>query len=438
MDAPRTTEHAGTVTDGTKGCARRATFRAMAEPKVLVIVLAGGEGKRMLPLTQDRAKPAVPFGGNYRIIDFALSNFANARYLKIVVLTQYKSHSLDRHISQTWRFSTLLGNYVTPVPAQMRRGPYWFAGSADAIYQNLNLISDEDPDIVCVFGADHIYRMDPRQMVERHVESDAGVTVAAIPVSYEDAKAFGVIESSASGEIIAFHEKVADPPTMPGDTTRCLASMGNYVFNTKTLIDIVSPTGDDGQRTDLGGDIIPALTAAGVAHVYDFSTNKVPGQDDREKGYWRDVGTLDSYYDANMDLLAPVPVFNLYNDEWPVYTSHHSLPPAKISRGHGGEPSNVDGSLLCPGSIVSGAHVERSIVGPQVFVDHDAHVTDSILFPGVRIGVGARLHRCIIDKNVAIPPWTRIGLEPEEDAKNYTISDRGIVVIEKDRKLLAP
>ena len=408
-----------------------------AEPKVLVIVLAGGEGKRMLPLTQDRAKPAVPFGGSYRIIDFALSNFANSRYLKIVVLTQYKSHSLDRHISQTWRFSTLLGNYVTPVPAQMRRGPFWFSGSADAIYQNLNLISDENPDYVAVFGADHIYRMDARPMVEHHIDSGAGVTVAAIPVPAHEATQFGVIESSANGEILAFHEKSPNPPSMPGDSTRCLASMGNYVFTTKTLIDIVTPTGEDNQITDLGGHVIPALTTQGVAHVYDFSTNVVPGQDEREKGYWRDVGTLDSYYEANMDLLAPVPVFNLYNDAWPVYTSHDSRPPAKVSRGRGGEPTFVDGSLLCQGSIVSGAHVERSIVGPGVYVDHDAHVVDSILFPGVKIGPGARLHRVIVDKNVAVPPGLRIGFDRQADEGLFTVSERGITVIEKDRNLQA-
>ncbi|MEQ1701068.1 MAG: glucose-1-phosphate adenylyltransferase [Ilumatobacteraceae bacterium] len=404
----------------------------MADPKVLVIVLAGGEGKRMLPLTEDRAKPAVPFGGSYRIIDFALSNFANSRYLKIVVLTQYKSHSLDRHISQTWRFSGLLGNYVTPVPAQMRRGPHWFAGSADAIYQNLNLITDEMPDVVCVFGADHIYRMDVSQMVEQHLASAAGVTVAAIPVGYEDAKSFGVIEADDAGKIVAFHEKSPNPPTMLDDPTRCLASMGNYVFNTKTLIDIVSPTGEDDQHTDIGGHIIPALTAQGVAHVYDFSKNVVPGQDDREKGYWRDVGTIDSYYDANMDLLSPVPVFNLYNDQWPVFTSHQPLPPAKISRGAGGEPSYVDGSLLCAGSIVSGAHVERSIASPGVRVHHDAHVTDSLLFPGVTVGSGARINRCIVDKNVKIPSGYRIGFDAEADAARFTISDHGIVVIPKD------
>ncbi len=404
------------------------------EPNVLVIVLAGGEGKRLQPLTNDRAKPAVPFAGTYRLIDFALSNFANAGYLKIVVLTQYKSHSLDRHISQTWRFSTLLDNYVTPVPAQMRRGPYWFQGSADAIYQNLNLIYDERPDIVCVFGADHIYRMDPRQMVDHHLRSGAGVTVAAIPVPRHEATAFGVIESDADGVILDFHEKLADPPTMPGDDSRCLASMGNYVFDTETLVDIVTPNHDEPLK-DMGGDVIPALTREGVARVYDFSTNVVPGQDDRERGYWRDVGTLDMYYDTNMDLIAPVPVFNLYNDQWPVYTYRRPLPPAKVSRGVGGEPSFVDGSLLCQGSIVSGSHVERSIVSPGVFIDHDAHVTDSIIMDGVHIGAGARLKRCIVDKNVVIPDWARIGLDPAADAERFEVSENGIVVVSKGQKI---
>ncbi len=404
----------------------------MAEPKVLVIVLAGGEGKRMLPLTEDRAKPAVPFGGSYRIIDFALSNFANSRYLKIVVLTQYKSHSLDRHISATWRFSSLLGNYVTPVPAQMRRGPHWFAGSADAIYQNLNLIGDEEPDVVCVFGADHIYRMDVRQMVEHHLSTSAGVTVAAIPVSLDAATSFGVIESADGSRIKAFHEKSPNPPTMVGDSTRCLASMGNYVFTTKTLIDIVTPAGQDDAYTDLGAHIIPALTAAGDAHVYDFSTNVVPGQHPREMGYWRDVGTIDSYFDANMDLLLPLPVFDLYNDKWPVFTNHPPLPPAKVSRGENGASSFVDGSLLCAGSIMSGAHFERSIASPGVRVHHGSHVTDSILFPGVRIGAGATVKRCIIDKNVQVPPGTQVGVDHAADAERFTISDHGIVVIEKD------
>ena len=405
----------------------------MADPRVLVIVLAGGEGKRLLPLTNDRAKPAVPFGGSYRLIDFALSNFANAGLLKMVVLTQYKSHSLDRHISQTWRFSTMLGDYVTPVPAQMRRGPFWFSGSADAIYQNLNLISDESPDLVCVFGADHIYRMDPRQMVDHHQEVGAGVTVAAIPVPKVEARDFGVIESADDGRILEFHEKVVEPPTMPGDDTRCLASMGNYVFETQTLIDVVTPR--ESTYTDLGSHVLPALTRAGVAHVYDFSRNIVPGQDDRERGYWRDVGTLDSYFTANMDLIAPLPAFNLYNDAWPVYSYRGAEPPAKVSRGPNFEPSFVDGSLLCQGSIVSGAHVERSIISNGCYVSHDAHVTDSILFPGVHVGSGARLHRCIVDKNVQVPENHRIGYDTDRDREQFTVSESGITVVEKDRKL---
>ena len=305
-------------------------------------------------------------GGSVRrhvpLIDLALSNFANASYLKIVVLAQYKSRSLDRHISQTWRFSAMLDDYITPVPAQMRRGPYWFQGSADAIYQNLNLISDESPDIVAVFGADHIYRIDPRQIVDEHRDSGAGVTVAAIPVPKHEATDFGVIEVDDTGKILQFHEKVADPPTMPGNDQMCLASMGNYVFDTQTLIDVVTPR--ENQYTDLGSHVIPALTSAGVARVYDFSKNVIPGQDDREKGYWRDVGTLDSFFHANMDLIAPVPVFNLYNERWPVYTSRGRFPRPRCRTDRGGEPSFVDGSLLCQGSIVSGSRVERSIVGP--------------------------------------------------------------------------
>ncbi|MFZ8998447.1 MAG: sugar phosphate nucleotidyltransferase, partial [Ilumatobacteraceae bacterium] len=267
-----------------------------------------------------------------------------------------------------------------------------------------------------------------------HCASGAGVTVAAIPVSKREATAFGVIESDAEGRIIAFHEKSSTPPTMPGDPERCLASMGNYVFDTQTLIDIVTPDEREPLR-DMGGDVIPALTQQGVARVYDFSTNVVPGQDERERGYWRDVGTLDMFFETNMDLIAPVPVFNLYNDLWPVFTYRRPLPPAKVSRGLGGEPSFVDGSLLCQGSIVSGSHVERSIVSPGVFVDHDAHVTDSILMEGVHVGVGARLRRCIIDKNVVVPDWTRIGFDVEADRQRYTVTDDGIVVVAKGQRI---
>ena len=406
-----------------------------AEPKVLVIVLAGGEGRRLAPLTADRAKPAVPFGGSYRIIDFVLSNFANARYLKIVVLTQYKSHSLDRHISQTWRFSTLLGNYVTPVPAQMRRGPHWFSGSADAIYQNLNLISDEKPDIVCVFGADHIYHMDPRQMVDEHVDSGAGVTVAAIPVPVEQAHQFGIIDASAEGQIVDFLEKPPDPPTMPGDPTRSLASMGNYVFNTDVLVDIVTPSPDSRTNTDVGGDVIPALTKQGVAHMYDFSTNRVPGQAEHERGYWRDVGTLDAYYDANMDLLMPLPAFSLYNRDWPMYSLQLPLPPAKVGYGRSGEHGRIENSLLGAGTIVSGGVVERSIIGPDVYIDTGAQVTDSIVFSGARICRGARLHRCVVDKNVVVPVGEHVGIDPEHDRERFHMSDAGIVVVPKEHHI---
>jgi glucose-1-phosphate adenylyltransferase len=286
-----------------------------------------------------------------------------------------------------------------------------------------------------VFGADHIYRMDPRQMVHHHVETGAGVTVAAIPVPRHEATAFGVIESDEGGRIVKFHEKVPDPPSMPGNPDRCLASMGNYVFDTKTLVDVVTP----GEHTvsDIGGHVLPLLTEAGVASVYDFSTNIVPGQDERERGYWRDVGTLDAYFEANMDLIAPVPVFNLYNERWPVFTAYEALPPAKISRGPGGEPPFVDASMLCQGSIVSGGHIERSIVGPGAYVDHDAHVTDAIVFPGATIGAGARVRRCIIDKNVNIPPGFRVGFDRDEDASRFALSDRGVVAIEKDRDLRA-
>ena len=404
----------------------------MAEPKVLVMVLAGGEGKRLYPLTADRAKPAVPFGGNYRLVDFVLSNFANARYLQIVVLTQYKSHSLDRHISATWRFSTLLGNYVTPVPAQMRQGPRWFVGSADAIFQNLNLISDERPDIVCVFGADHIYRMDPRQMIEHHRSVGAGVTVAGIPTSIEEARDFGVMEVEGD-RIKAFHEKAANPPTMPNRPDMCLASMGNYVFDTEVLVETVTKdAADETSKHDLGANIIPNLTGEGRAAWYDFDLNVIPGQHPQGRGYWRDVGTLDAYYAANMDLIAPAPAFDLYNMKWPVFAGTSPLPPAKLVQGPSWSPGSAVSSLLCQGTIVSGGHVDRSIISPGVYVDDHSVVTDSILMPEVRVGASAIVRRSIVDKGVQIPEFAQIGVDLEVDrARGFTISDGGVVVIPK-------
>ncbi len=401
-------------------------------PKVLVMVLAGGEGKRLMPLTLDRAKPAVPFGGTYRLVDFVLSNFANANYLKMVVLTQYKSHSLDRHISATWQFSNLLGNYVTPVPAQMRRGPRWFVGSADAIFQNFNLISDEMPDIVCVFGADHIYRMDPRQMVHAHRDMGGGVTVAAIPVPVHEASEFGIMEVKGD-KIVQFHEKPTDPPRMPGRSDMALASMGNYVFDTEVLLDAISEDADDeNSKHDLGGNIIPNLTKAGIANWYDFNTNNIPGMTEKGRGYWRDVGTLDAYYHANMDLISPDPVFDLYNQQWPVYTTQSPLPPAKLVQGSSWAPGTASASLLCQGAIVSGGHVERSIVSPGVFVDDGAVVHDSIVMHGANIGPRAIIRRAIIDKNVIVPPGVQIGVNHAHDLeRGFTISDEGVVVVSK-------
>ena len=307
----------------------------MAAPvRVLGIVLAGGEGKRLWPLTADRAKPAVPFGGNYRLIDFVLSNMVNAGFLRICVLTQYKSHSLDRHITQTWRMSTVLGNYITPVPAQQRLGPRWYTGSADAILQSMNLITDDRPDHIVVFGADHVYRMDPKQMLDQHVDSGAGVTVAGIRVPRESADQFGVIDASADGRVLQFLEKPADPPGLPDDPGCSFASMGNYIFTTEALVEALRADAEDPTSVhDMGGSIMPWMVKRDQAWVYDFSHNDVPGSEDRDRGYWRDVGTIDAYYDANMDLVSVHPIFNLYNQAWPIYTHHQQLPPAKFVDG---------------------------------------------------------------------------------------------------------
>ena len=408
----------------------------MADPGIFAMVLAGGEGKRLAPLTADRAKPAVPFGGTYRVVDFALSNLVNGGYRKIAVLTQYKSHSLDRHISTTWRLPAMLGNYVTPVPAQMRRGPRWFAGSADAIYQNFNLIHDEDPDFIIVFGADHIYRMDPCQMVDQHIASGAGVTVAGIRAPIEDARQFGVIEPADDGRRIrAFREKPGDPVGLADDRTKIYASMGNYVFTTKTLIEALSmDAADERSAHDIGGNIIPMLVEAGEAQVYDFLTNRVPGETERDHGYWRDVGTLDSYYEANMDLVSVHPVFNLYNHRWPILTWNDPLPPAKFVSTHEGEPHVVD-SMVAEGAIISGAEVRRSILSANVRIHSRATVEDSVLMNGVVVGPHAVIRRGIVDKQVHIPEGARIGVDLELDRDRFAVSDSGVVVIGKGQKV---
>jgi glucose-1-phosphate adenylyltransferase len=405
----------------------------MNRSQVLSMVLAGGEGKRLLPLTRDRAKPAVPFGGQYRLIDFALSNLVNAGHRRIVVLTQYKSHSLNVHLSRTWRMSTLLGNYVTSVPAQMRVGQRWFLGSADAIFQNLNIVSDEQPDYIFVFGADHIYRMDPNQLLDAHIESGAGATVAGIRVRRTEATSFGVIElRPGSNRIARFWEKPADPPATPDDPDTALASMGNYVFTTEALLQqVLDDADDDGSRHDVGGDLIPNLVDKGMVNCYDFTLNEVPGVGERERGYWRDVGTLDSYFEAQMDLIAAEPTFSLYNDDWPIYTWSRMNPPAKVVAVAEHGAGQVADSLLSNGVILSGAYVSRTVASPGVRVEAGAVVDGAILMDDVVVGPGAVLRNVIIDKNVEIPPGTEIGVDRERDAERFTISEGGIVAVAK-------
>jgi glucose-1-phosphate adenylyltransferase len=410
----------------------------MTKPRVLGIVLAGGAGKRLAPLTADRAKPAVPFGGLYRLIDFALSNLVNAGCLRICVLTQYKSHSLDRHVSTTWRMSILLGNYVTPVPAQQRLGPYWYTGSADAIYQSLNLINDERPDLVVVVGADHVYRMDPQQIIDQHVALGAGVTVAAIPVPRREATEFGVIGVGRDGHTMeAFLEKPADPPARPGHPDEALASMGNYVFSTDVLVDALrKDAADASSRHDMGASIIPMLVQDGCAHVYDFAANKVPGAEPDDMPYWRDVGTLDSYFDAHMDLCAPMPVFNLYNDRWPILTHVPSQPPAKFVHDSGKHIGRALDSLVSNGVIVSGGLVRESVLSPGVRVNSWARVERSVILDNTVIGEHAVVRDAIIDKNVVVPDEAQVGVDKERDrARGFVVSAGGITVVGKGQEV---
>lgn len=402
---------------------------------VLAIVLAGGEGKRLYPLTRDRAKPAVPFAGRYRLIDLVLSNLVNSGVNKISVLTQYKAGSLMQHLARGWQLAPQLGHYVAPVPATMNLGPRWFQGSADAVFQNLDVIENEAPAYVCVFGADHIYKMDVQQMLQFHVDSGADATVAAIPVPAAEMDQFGIVECDRRQQVTGFLEKPAVPP---GTTGTRLASMGLYMFTTAVLVRALTEDAErEDSKHDFGRDILPRLADTGRLYAYDFSANSVPGMTEAERGYWRDVGTIDAYWQASNDLISVSPAFNLYNPVWPIYTAFFPNPPAKFV--FADRESNRVGiatdSMVSDGCIISGGRVDRSILGMRVRVNSFSDVAESILFDDVEVGRHARIRRTIVDKGVKIPAGMEIGFDLDADRRRFTVSEGGVVVVPKGMEL---
>jgi glucose-1-phosphate adenylyltransferase len=406
--------------------------------RVLVMILAGGEGRRLGPLTNDRAKPAVPFGGRYRIIDIVLSNFVNSGLTKIKVLTQYKSASLEEHIARSWRLSPMLDSFIETIPAQQRTGKSWFKGSADAVFQTEHVITDESPEHVFIFGGDHVYKMDMRQMMAKHLSSNADVTVAAVPVPLKEAREFGVIEVDVQGRIKAFHEKVENPPPMPGRPDMALASMGNYIFKTGPLLETLERDAVlETSAHDFGRDIIPAMVARGAgAVVYDFETNRVPGEEVGH-AYWRDIGTVEAYWAAQMDLVSVQPAFNLYNQRWPIRTGYTHDPPAKfVFRDESNARVGIaTESLVSLGCIISGGRIHRSVLSNRVRVNSFSHIEESVLFENVVIGRHVKIRRAIIDKDVEIPSGTEIGYNLAEDRKRWFVSEGGVVVIPKRAKI---
>ena len=401
----------------------------------LVMILAGGEGKRLYPLTRDRAKPAVPFGGRYRIIDFVLNNFINSGFYKIKVLTQYKSDSLNQHISRGYALSPLLDQYVDLVPAQMRTGGTWYQGTADAVYQNLLHIVDADPNYVCVFGGDHIYKMDVSQMLDYHKEKQAALTIAAIPIPIEEASEFGIMEVDDNWRLTSFIEKPkTKPKSIPGHPELCLASMGNYIFGRDVLVDALERDAKiEGSNHDFGKNVIPMLLNEGKpVYVYNFKDNAFSGMTDAERGYWKDVGSIDAYWQANMDLLDSCPELNLYAKEWPLRTFNYNYPPTKFIWQEGDRVGMATNSMVSEGCIVSGGSLSRCILSPKVRINSYSQVSDSILMENVNVGRHCEIRNAIIDKNVEIPPHTKIGFDREVDTqRGFFVSPNGITVVPK-------
>ena len=400
--------------------------------RILGMILAGGEGSRLAPLTRDRAKPAVPFGGKYRIIDFVLSNFINSEIYSIYVLVQFKCQSLIEHLQERWRFGGVLGeHFISSVPAQMWKGQTWYQGNADAVYQNLHLIGNFQPDFVAVFGADHIYRMDVRQMMTFHLEHQAEVTIAAFPVLVEEGSAFGILQVEQDGRITGFEEKPAHPTPLPHDPRYCLASMGNYFFSTPLLTRLLERGAhEEAKNNDFGRDIIPPLIGRHQVYAYDFRNNRIPGEPDGQPPYWRDVGTLDAYHEASMDLRASIPSLNLYNPAWPIRSGASTLPSAKFTNDEGQQGIAIQ-SLVSEGCIINGATIIDSVLAPDVFVHGHAHVEQAVIMNGCRISRHARVRRAILDKNVVVPEGECIGWDLERDRQRFTLSEDGIVVVPK-------
>lgn len=411
----------------------------MALDTALVMILAGGEGKRLFPLTRDRAKPAVPFGGRYRIIDFVINNFINSGFYKIKILTQYKSDSLNQHIARSWPVSPILGQYIDLVPAQMRTDGNWYKGTADAVYQNLAHINDEGPKYVCVFGGDHIYRMDVSQMMRFHKRKEAALTISAIPIPISEASEFGIIEVDDEWRLTGFVEKPQTAPKcIPGHPDMCLASMGNYIFEAEELInEVMEDAKNENSSHDFGKNIIPKMLADGKpVYVYDYSQNEFTGMTPEERGHWRDVGSIDSYWQANMDLLDYKPVLNLYSTEWPLRTYNNNLPPAKFIWEEGDRVGMATNSMVSEGCIISGGSISRCVLSPQVRINSFSNVTDSILMENVNVGRYCEIRKAIIDKNVDIPPYTKIGVDKEEDKRRgFLVSAGGVTVVPKGAKL---